>query len=191
VAESPEPSAKNLDARVAQVEKTVRAYADLGEANNELTDTIRRLVENTNALTAILSKVDNQQQTLTQLGRQIAQVEKSSIEVDSKLTRSQQDLVASRRRIVRRVYAILATAAILGAGALIYSNHQAAANRKKAYAVCLERNKQVLALQDYFKRKAAVDRREKTTPPEISTQRVQEDLRFVNQYKIVNCKALG
>lgn len=116
-----------------------------------LAEGVERLAQETGGLNSVLTKVDEQQQALSRLGRDLKRVEKNTVSVDQiEATKKQQEAEALefRKQTLKRIYtttAAITVVALLAFGFVIeYQAHQ----KRNSIQVCEARNEQNRVIVD-------------------------------------------
>lgn len=138
-------SLQPLEDRVANLERMAREYEAKTVADDRLTLVVQRLADETVGLNAILTKVDEQQQRLTNLGNDLARVEQSSATKDDLTVAAKKQAATSlefRRDTFRRVYTtgLLVGAVLAVSGAVVYDYQES--RRTALRELCEARNTQ-------------------------------------------------
>lgn len=116
-----------------------------------LVNGVERLTEETGGLNAILNKVDDQQQRLTNLGRQLTDVQEKAVSKDDlEANKREQARITMefRKRTLARVYttALLLILTLLTLGVVAYAYNQSKLDAQRQ--ICLARTEQTTIIVD-------------------------------------------
>lgn len=130
-----------LSERMLKLEAMMRAFRDSEAAATYLKDSVERLGLNATALGEALLQVDRNQQTLTNLGKQLDRVAGSTptkTEVEAKHHQLEEFTKASRRNLFLQMMAGLAFLTCV----VLYMSYQDSQHREVAYKVCQDQSEQ-------------------------------------------------
>lgn len=183
-----------LDARVAALENMAREYSERAQVGDRLSLGVERLADETGGLNAVLTKVDEQQQRLTTLGRDIERVEnqaakKQDVETAAKrISRKQEDF---RLRVIKRgvltgvgivVLLLIVTAALV--------EHDARQN-EETIRICRERNQGSILVSRYLQEQLGIERDNKFIDDELRKRRVDSLTTLALGFPVVDCNDDG
>lgn len=138
---------RTLAERVTALEQYIRK-------DTRLVQGVERLADETGGLNQILTKVDEQQQRLSTLGRDLERVEKSKVSKEDLLQetlRQQQEGLEFRKAALKRIYAsAVSIVVVLGlVGGFVYAYEES--RGQASYDVCVARNEQNLAIVEILR----------------------------------------
>lgn len=179
---------KNTENRLASLERFAKAVMIRQIGEDELAVGVGRLTNETNALNAVLVKVDEQQKYLSSLDRRTELVEETAVSRDELISANdhqEQEAFEFRKKILKRIYLTgLLLASSLIVGVVTFNEVQKRGNEAR-YQACLDRNDQSDILYDILVGLF------KDTPPESMDK---EDVAFVREGirrledKVVDCE---
>lgn len=142
---------KSIEERLTLLERFAEAVLVRQDGEDLLRQGVSRLSDETNALNAVLSKVDEQQQYLADLGKRTDMVEETAVSREELIdAHDQQEQIALefRKRTLKRVYltTMFITLGLVSSVAAIFEIQDR--SNESRYLSCVQRNEQDDILHD-------------------------------------------
>lgn len=184
----------DLEGRVANLERMARDYSNKVQAGDRLSLGVERLAEETGGLNAVLTKVDEQQQRLSNLGRDLERVEEQSAKKEDvkktaqTLTQGQEDF---RQGVIRRGVmtgvGIVVLLLVIAAG--LSENDRR--NKENVLRICKERNQASALVGQYIMEQTQIELSNKFIDDELRAKRIASLKNLQRGFIIVDCNQDG
>lgn len=181
---------QSTEQRLVLLERFAEAVTSRQNDEDQLHEGVNRLSDETNALNAILQKIDDQQKLLSVIAKRTEIVEETAVSRDELISaHDQQEKIALdfRKRTLNRIYFTgLIIAVTLFAGVVTFLEVQSRSNEAR-YRICVDRNEESDILYDILVGLT------KNVPPEAENT---DNVKLIRQgiarleSKIVDCEAL-